>query len=284
MYQLLRFKRLQRWAFFCFLLFFAMGFMRIQVQNEPLFCKPDVFTQGTIPAPIQNNHVRGLTEPDLNEPMFVYLTFDDGPSKTTERVLDILAEYDVHATFFVVTNQTDDYHYLFQRMVDEGHTIALHSHTHSYSNIYQSCDAFFDDLDLASDIIYNACGMRPTVFRFPGGSSNSVCKKHGGSGIMRRLLEEANRRGLTYVDWNVSAEDATGTRYSASSIAQRVIRDTTNHSQAVVLMHDTRRSNTTAEALPSIIEALLEEGYIFDTVDNLAQPVQHIKPEASEPV
>lgn len=278
MYYSTRLKRAHFTAALVFLLFVCISFLRVRALRQPQVCEPDVFTKGTLPVNIQ-------AKPEQSDTAhYIYLTFDDGPSATTETVLDTLKEYGVHATFFVVTNQTDDYHHLFQRMLDEGHTIALHSHTHSYSSVYKTPDAFFEDLATEADIIYDICGIRPTIFRFPGGSSNTVCKRHGGASIMRELLSGANARGLTYVDWNVSAEDTTGTRYSAQRIAQRVISGIGERTQSVVLMHDTARTITTAQALPEIIETFLEQGYIFDTVDNLEQPVQHIKQDDAEPV
>ena len=77
----------------------------------------------------------------------VFLTFDDGPSSTTETVLDILKEKGVPATFFVVSADNNKDHLpLIKRAVEEGHQIALHSCTHSYKTIYASTTAFWADI------------------------------------------------------------------------------------------------------------------------------------------
>ncbi|MBO4461285.1 MAG: polysaccharide deacetylase family protein, partial [Lachnospiraceae bacterium] len=102
----------------------------------------------------------------------VYLTFDDGPSHNTELILDILKEYNVKATFFVIGRNDEYSKSLYKRIVDEGHTIALHSYTHRYSSIYASLDAYKEDLQKISDLVYDATGVRSKFIRFPGGSSN----------------------------------------------------------------------------------------------------------------
>ncbi len=274
MYYSLRIKRIGMWAFACFCLFACIAFMQVRTLRTPKVCESTAFTQATIPE----------ASATPGEDLVVYLTFDDGPSKITEELLDVLKSYNVHATFFVVTNLTENYHHLLKRMVEEGHCVALHSHSHRYKTIYKDEASFFADLELEAQIIYDACGVRPKVFRFPGGSSNSIGRRYGGQRIMQLLIQEAMARGLTYVDWNVSGGDANGTRCSAGTVAHNVIKGCNGRRQAVVLLHDTARTRTTLEAMPEIIEALLAQGYRFDTVNNMDQPVQHIKADEGRQV
>ena len=106
----------------------------------------------------------------------VYLTFDDGPSDNTEEILDILKKYDVKATFFVVGNTSEHGQELLKRIVEEGHSIGIHSYSHKYSAIYDSEESFFEDFNKISDYIYDVTGVRTQICRLPGGSSNTVSK------------------------------------------------------------------------------------------------------------
>lgn len=105
----------------------------------------------------------------------VYLTFDDGPSANTQRVLDILDQYDAKATFFI-TAQQPDYFPMIKKVYDEGHTVGLHSYTHEYDQVYASVDAYFDDLEKIGEVAKEQLGFVPCFIRFPGGASNSISK------------------------------------------------------------------------------------------------------------
>ena len=139
-------------------------------------------------------------------------TFDDGPSKTTPDVLSALNRAGVKATFFVVaTGNNDKYLPLISGAAAAGHRIALHSASHEYSDIYQSSDAYWKDIDLLKERLspyVRADGLR--YLRFPGGSTNTVSRRYGGRGLMQQLKEEVTAKGYAYVDWNVCAEDAVG--------------------------------------------------------------------------
>ncbi len=205
----------------------------------------------------------------------VFLTFDDGPSVTTETVLDILQEKDVPATFFVVAAENNqDYLPLIQRAVEEGHQIALHSGSHEYKKIYASTAAYWADIkDLREKISPYVAVEAVHWLRFPGGSTNTVSHKYGGSGIMKSLKAQAKEKGYQYVDWNVCANDAIGGRPSAGEIYQNVIQEAKDKSTCVVLMHDTKATKTTAEALPDIIDWFRQQGYRFCRIDELDQQV-----------
>lgn len=203
----------------------------------------------------------------------VYLTFDDGPSKNTEAILDTLKEAGVPATFFVVSAENnEEFLPLLERTLAEGHCIGLHSCTHDYRKIYANTDAFWADIAALREKLQPYCGDAGySVLRFPGGSSNTVSHKYGGSGLMEELIRQAREQGYAVVDWNVTAEDSVGGNPSAATIASRVIRGCKEQNTAIVLMHDSSTNKATAEALPTIIRWLQENSYRFDTADHLPQ-------------
>ena len=200
---------------------------------------------------------------------WVCLTFDDGPSKTTPDVLAALNAAGVKATFFVVaTGYNEKYLPLIAEAAAAGHQIALHSASHEYSDIYQSADAYWKDIDLLKERLspyVRADGLR--YLRFPGGSTNTVSRRYGGRGLMQQLKEEVTAKGYAYVDWNVCAEDAVGGKPSAGTIFRNIVRETGEQTQCIVLMHDSATTRTTAEALPDIIQWYKDNGFAFLTVE-----------------
>ncbi|MEG1176367.1 MAG: polysaccharide deacetylase family protein [Ruthenibacterium sp.] len=199
----------------------------------------------------------------------VYLTFDDGPSSTTELVLDVLKEKGVRATFFVVSADCNQKHLpTLARTVAEGHVVGLHSHSHEYSDIYKSDDAFWNDIDrLRYAIAPYGCG-NSMLLRFPGGSTNTVSRRYGGSELMTKLKAEAVEKGYRCFDWNVCGEDAVGNHPDASEIYSNVVRGASGKAVCVVLLHDTAATRNSAAALPQIVEWFQNAGYRFDTLDN----------------
>ena len=186
----------------------------------------------------------------------IYLTFDDGPSKYTEKLLDVLAKYNVKATFFVVkTGRTD----LIAREAAEGHTVAVHSLTHEYSKIYASEEAYFADLDAMNEIIKEKTGSYSKLLRFPGGSSNSVSRNYC-KGIMTRLTQAVEEKGYKYFDWNVSSGDAGGTT-STEQVYKNVINGVKNRKYSIVLQHDIK--GFSVNAVEKIIVWGLDHGFTF---------------------
>ena len=207
------------------------------------------------------------TEEPLPE-KWVCLTFDDGPSKTTPDVLAALNTAGVHGTFFVVaTDYNEKYLPLLTEAAAAGHQIALHSASHEYSDIYQSSDAYWEDIALLKERIAPYVDVESIRYlRFPGGSTNTVSRRYGGKGLMKQLKAEVEQKGLQWVDWNVCAEDAVGGHPSADTIYRNVVHETGEQTHCVVLMHDSASTRTTAEALPDIIQWYADNGYTFLTV------------------
>ena len=208
--------------------------------------------------------------PSLPE-KWVCLTFDDGPSKTTPAVLDALNAAGVKATFFVVaTGYNEKYLPLIADAAAAGHQIALHSASHEYSDIYQSADAYWQDIELLKERIspyVNTASLH--YLRFPGGSTNTVSRRYGGRGVMAELKQQCAEKGYAYVDWNVCAEDAVGGKPSAGTIYRNVVRETGEQTQCIVLMHDSATTRTTAEALPDIIQWYRDQGFTFCRVEQV---------------
>ncbi len=186
-----------------------------------------------------------------------YLTFDDSVSENTEKILDILKENSVKATFFL-TGKADPA--ILKRMSEEGHTIGNHTMTHDYASIYKDSDGFWSDFYAEEEYIESVIGEKPVMMRFPGGSNNTVSNKYN-KNIMKQLIQEANEKGYAYIDWNVSAGDATGKPASKEDIVGNVINGAKNKDKIVVLMHQTKPKATTVEALPEIIRQLKAQGY-----------------------
>ncbi len=199
-----------------------------------------------------------------------YLTFDDGPSDNTLKILDVLKEANAKATFFVIGTSKLSY---IKRAKEEGHAVALHSNSHDYAKIYKSEAAFKKDLDTIHDKVVAEIGEIPLIMRFPGGSSNTVSKKYS-RGVMSKLVKSVEKWGYTYVDWNVDSTDASGARVPANRIIKNIQTYTKNKGDICILMHDTSAKTTTVEALPSIICHLRAKGYRFEALTK-ESPIFH---------
>ena len=198
-----------------------------------------------------------------------YLTFDDGPSDNTLKILDILKTANAKATFFVVGTSKINY---IKREYSEGHTVGLHSNTHDWS-IYNSETAYYNDLNAISQKVKNIIGIDSKIIRFPGGGSNTISKKHS-SGIMSRLTKSVQEKGYVYVDWNVSTGDADGNNVPVKRLMNNVISQAKGNGPICVLMHDTNAKGTTVSALPQIISYLRSKGYRFEALTT-SSPVFH---------
>lgn len=208
----------------------------------------------------------------------IFLTFDDGPSARTGEVLDILKQKNVKATFFVVGNTSTAGKDYMKRIVEEGHTIAPHTFTHNFKSIYSSVEAYLNDFNKIYTLIYETTGVKPTIFRFAGGSKNSFNKNN-----YREIIAEMTRRGFDYYDWNLSTGDAVQKSLTpAEKCLSNVLNYSAKYNNAVVLMHDAQPKTTTVQALPALIDGLRNQGFSFQKLSNEIYPVPHslIKPYA----
>ena len=200
----------------------------------------------------------------------IYLTFDDGPGKYTEKLLDILKKYDIKATFFVTKN-IKNYQKTLKREYKEGHTIALHTYTHSYS-IYKSEKTYLNDLYKIENEVYKLTGNKSKIIRFPGGSSNTISKRYR-KGIMTKLTKEVEKKGYIYFDWNITSGDA-GETQNTKKIIKNVTKSLKPKQKNVVLQHDIH--NYSVNAVEEIIKYGIKKGYKFEKITEKTPPIHHI--------
>lgn len=205
----------------------------------------------------------------------VYLTFDDGPSENTEAILDILDEYDVKATFFVVGKEDEASQELYCRIVEEGHTLGMHSYSNRYSVIYQSREAFETDYRKLKEYLFDVTGTECNLYRFPGGSSNQISNVP-----MSELIQFLNEQGTVYYDWNVLAGDAAAAAYTADEIVENVTEDVVKYKTSVVLLHDAADKSTTVEAIGPLIEALQEMDAEILPIDENTRVIQSVRADS----
>lgn len=237
--------------------------------------------KGTEPKPAEPEVVEAVevyppkpeTEPRLDSAIMkkdnvktCYLTFDDGPTlSVTPRILDTLRRYNAKATFFMVGTLIENNKSMARRVYDEGHCLANHSYAHNYSEFYASSESFMNEINKTYELIYEVTGDEnyPKIFRFPGGGFNA-----GSYGEAKQLYKEVLRKnGVRYCDWNALNGDAEGKKRTAEELCERVKKTTSGKEDVVILMHDAAAKSITADALPSVLEYLISEGYVFKTLD-----------------
>jgi peptidoglycan/xylan/chitin deacetylase (PgdA/CDA1 family) len=196
---------------------------------------------------------------------YIYFTFDDGPSAYTADILNYLKNYNIKATFFVVPVDTATCEKALKRMVDEGHTVGVHTFSHDYENIYADVESYLSDFKRAYDLVVEFTGVKPFVYRFPGGSINDY-----NTALRDDIIAEMNRRGFVYFDWNVDSRDAYGANWT--TMYNSVLEDTAANTRSVILFHN--RENTVL-VLEDIIKRLQSDprGYIFANITPTTRPM-----------
>jgi len=191
-----------------------------------------------------------LTGIDITRPM-VALTFDDGPeySDITNRILDAFASVGGHGTFFQLGNRCEDLPDQIQRIANEGHEVGCHT----YDHIHMGEAVNSNDIVSANDAIENACGIRPTAFRSPGGATTET------------IREVCRSEDMPIYYWSVDTRDW-ATR-DCASIVSEVQANTFDG--AIILMHNLYSS--TADACEQVIPWLVSQGYQLVTVSQLVQ-------------
>ena len=206
----------------------------------------------------------------------VYLTFDGGPDENTNEILDVLAKYNVKATFFVIGSESDEMKAVYRRIVDEGHTLGMHSYSNSYSTIYSSSDSFEKDVTKLNAYLKKVTGEKSQYYRFPGGSNNEISNVD-----MSEFIHVLNEKKITYFDWNVSAGDS-ASDYSVQDIVTNVTEGVSKYKTSVVLLHDGDDKSTTVEALGPLNKALQKMKAKILPIDENTNVIQYIKADSVE--
>ncbi|MBR6222850.1 MAG: polysaccharide deacetylase [Lachnospiraceae bacterium] len=201
----------------------------------------------------------------------VYLTFDDGPSINCGEILDILKEKNVKATFFCIGREQERYKEFYKRIVDEGHTLGMHSYTHEYKKVYESEEAFRADVLKLQALLKDITGVESKVYRFPGGSSTTTTKN------IKTYIGVLDELGISYYDWNVFNGDAVDEIVSAKNLKKNVIDGVKKNKDCIVLMHDMQNRPNTVKALPKLIDELREMGCELLPIDDATPKIQHVK-------
>ena len=205
---------------------------------------------------------------------YVYLTFNSVPGDNTNAILDVLAQHNVKATFFVVGTEDEAAKAIYQRIVNEGHTIGMHSYSNRYSSIYSSKDAFKKDYQKISDYIFELTGVRSRYYRFPGGSGNEISDIN-----MAQFAHILNQEQIVYFDWNVSAGDAAN-GYTTQEVLENVLGGVSKYKTSVVLLHDGENKSTTVQALGTLIQSLKDQGAVVLPIDEDTKVIQYMKAES----
>ena len=245
---------------------------QMQTEQQDLWKEEDV-----IPETGNPEETEAVSEEDADESSKmrnVYLTFDDGPSTYTNQILDILNEYDVKATFFVTGKDEPEYAELYQRIVEEGHTLGMHSYSHRYDEIYASTESFIADFEKLQDYLYDLTGVESKFYRFPGGSNSASSLTD-----IQGMIDYLDGQGVAYFDWNVTSRDSTTPMLSAEQIVDNCTQNMDYYNNAFILLHDSKEKSTTVEALPQIIEKIsaIENTQIVPITEKTVPVHQRIK-------
>lgn len=191
-----------------------------------------------------------------NYPKIAYLTFDDGlDSKVTPIILDVLKQYEVKATFFIVGNTIEKNTSLLKRMIDEGHIVGNHTYTHKKENIYNSADGLKAEIEKTNAALYKADGIITKLFRPP----------YGGTYI-RKAEQKVVLAPYKTILWNVDSRDSSARNVSSLEIYNNVVNQVKSKRSAVIIMHDSGTHMETAKALPDIIKYLKDNGFTIEPI------------------
>ena len=207
----------------------------------------------------------------------VYLTFEDGPSENTADILDVLKEKGVQATFFVTAQEGEAAQELYKRIVEEGHTLGIHSFSNKYSFLYHSEENFKEDITKLRAFLLGITGVEPMYYRFPGGSSNQITNVP-----MENFIHYLNQEGLVYYDWNVSSGDTMVNAYTSDEIVANVTSDVVKYKTSVVLLHDAEDAAISPETLRALIDALKGMGAEILPIDEDTSVIQSVKADMVE--
>ena len=211
------------------------------------------------------------------EGKYVFLTFDDGPSNSTEKILNILKDKDVHGTFFVLGSSIEKDSKRQEYLKEElkgGNAIANHSYSHDFKKLYPGnklkIDSFMDEFNKTNDIMQSILGgeFDCKVLRMPGGYGT---RKYYKDPSLKEFDDTLQENGIINVDWNALDGDAEGKPYSTEEMLNYVKKTSKGKNHIVILMHDAAGKEKTVEILPQIIDYYKNEGYEFKVIKNTSK-------------
>ncbi len=193
-----------------------------------------------------------------------YLSFDDGPSENTKKVMNTLDKKNACATFFLIGCEiTHDRVEIVKELVARGNVVGVHTYSHEQDFIYADKQSIFDDYERCEKAIEDVTGAKPVLHRFPWGSNNGYVSAHVDE--WHEILKE---KGIRSYDWNVSGEDSISMDVPGETIYENVKKDLTRFDKPIILLHDGASMDNTAAVLGDIIDYIRGEGYTFDTLDH----------------
>ena len=193
-----------------------------------------------------------------------HLTFDDGPSGNTIKILKTLEEKNAVATFFLIGKEiTGERKSTVKEIKEKGNAIGVHTYCHEQNKMYCNACSFYEDFEQASESIEKITGEKPTLHRFPWGSNNGYVKSY-----VDELHKTLREKGVRSFDWNVSGEDSISPNVPQETIFQNIKKDLTRYDKPIILLHDAAAMDNTAEVLGRVIDYIREEGYEFDTLEH----------------
>lgn len=246
---------------------------------------PNTESQVSSSAQVSSETAQAFADVNEEEPKnegdkVCYLTFDDGPSDNTLKILEVLDRYNAKATFFVIGTAKMEY---LNNIKDSGNAIGIHCYDHDYKKIYSSTKAFKKDFNKANEVIEKYTGEEVKIFRFPGGSSNTVSRKYSNK-IMSKLTKSMTKNGYFYFDWNADSGDAAGNNVSVKKIVKNIKSEIYTidgngkkklKESVCILMHDSNSKDTTVKALPKVINYLRDKGYRFEVLTENSPEFHH---------
>ena len=214
----------------------------------------------------------------LRQGYSVFLTFDDGPSVNTEKVLDILRREQVPATFFVIGAATEQGMALYNRILEEGHSLGLHTYTHDVNRIYRSMNGYKEDFEKIADWVLETTGSSPKICRMVGGS----CTYHCPAILREEILTYLVEQGYACYDWDIDGRDSGRYAVPPRLLADHVIEAARKKpgQDLIVLLHDDAQRVTLPAALPGIIAYFRAQGYHFDALREDTESVKRIMPKS----
>lgn len=240
---------------------FMAQIIEYQKEQEEIKIQEEMERQAKIPKLTEEGKEK-LKNIYHSETKRAFLTFDDGPSKNTKDILDILKENDVKATFFVLGSQVEVFPETTNRIYNEGHYIANHGYSHKYSNIYQSPEQVLNEYNQCNQIVANTLGVpeyNSHLFRFPGGS---IGGKY--ADIKNQTIPLLEQNNILYVDWNALTGDSEKANPTEEYLMNNLQQTTNEKNSVVILMHDSQAKKVTVDCLPKVIEYLRQQGYEFE--------------------